>query len=195
MEEVPCRTSLTPRASTCFVLCFKGVETEGLLDYQGRAGDHFRCTVEPSPGDIRCRRFRGGTNRVFGKPCFCPLPKRGRFDENGENDEFAFYPLKTRVALLRPPKTTKMTKMAGVTREKAWFRKNLVCSFLTIVHITYLKSLLWPDGNFHVRGLPGPVFDAMLNGGQRDNQGRVAQIPSLRGLVSLPGLCAMSLYV
>ena len=31
---------------------------------------------------------RGGTNRVFGKPCFCPLPKRGRFDENGENDEF-----------------------------------------------------------------------------------------------------------
>ena len=73
---------------------------------------------------------RGGTNRVFGKPCFCPLPKRGHFDENGENDEFAFYPLKTRVWLLRPPKTTKMTKMAGVTQEKAWFRKSLVCSSL-----------------------------------------------------------------
>ena len=66
-------------------------------------------------------------NRIF-----CPLRKRGRFDENGENDEFAFYPLKTRVSLLRPPKTTKMTKMAGVTREKAWFRKNLVCSSLRI---------------------------------------------------------------
>ena len=72
--------------------------------------------------------FRGRTNRVFGKPCFCPLPKRGHFDENGENDEFAFYPLKTRVWLLRPPKTTKMTKMAGVTQEKAWFRKGRVCS-------------------------------------------------------------------
>ena len=58
--------------------------------------------------------------------------KRGRFDENGENYEFAFYPPKTRV-LLRPPKTTKMTKMAGVTRAlpKAWFRKCWACSSLT----------------------------------------------------------------
>ena len=30
-------------------------KTEGLLDYQGRAGDHFHCTVEPSPGHIRGR--------------------------------------------------------------------------------------------------------------------------------------------
>ena len=37
-----------------FVLRLKGVETEALLDYQGRAGDHFHCTVEPSPGRIRC---------------------------------------------------------------------------------------------------------------------------------------------
>ena len=66
---------------------------------------------------------RGGTNRVFGKPCFCPLPKRGRSDENGENDEFAVYPLKTRVSLLRPPKTTKMTKMAGVTQERHGLEK------------------------------------------------------------------------
>ena len=65
----------------------------------------------------------GGTNRAFGKPWFCPLPKRGRFDENGENDESTFYPLKTRVSLLRPPKTTKMTKMAGVTQEKACLEK------------------------------------------------------------------------
>ena len=75
--------------------------------------------------------FRGGTNRFFGKPCFCPLPKRGRFDENDENDGFAFYPLSTRASLLRPPKTTKMTKMAGVTQAKAWFRKSQVCSSLT----------------------------------------------------------------
>ena len=38
-----------------FVHCFIRVETEGLLDYQGRAGDHFHCTAEPSPGHIRCR--------------------------------------------------------------------------------------------------------------------------------------------
>ena len=40
-----------------------------------------------------CPVARGGTNRVVGKPWFCPLPKRGRFDENGENDEFPFDPL------------------------------------------------------------------------------------------------------
>ena len=27
---------------------------------------------------------RGGTNHVLGKPCFCPLLKRGHFDENDE---------------------------------------------------------------------------------------------------------------
>ena len=57
MEEVPRRTSLAPLASPCFALCLIGVETEGLLDYQGRAGDHFHCAVEPSPGHIRCRKL------------------------------------------------------------------------------------------------------------------------------------------
>ena len=54
----------------------------------------------------------------LGKPGFCPLamPERGRVDKNGENDEFTFYPLKTRASLLRPPKATKMTKMAGVAQ-------------------------------------------------------------------------------
>ena len=33
---------------------------KGLLDYQGRAGDHCHCTVEPSPGHIRCRKYGGG---------------------------------------------------------------------------------------------------------------------------------------
>ena len=43
--------------------------------------------------------------------------------KTAKNDEFAFYPLKTRASLLRPPETTKMTKMAVVTQAKAWFRK------------------------------------------------------------------------
>ena len=38
MGEVPCRASVAPLASTCFVLCLIGVEAEGLLDHQGRAG-------------------------------------------------------------------------------------------------------------------------------------------------------------
>ena len=38
-----------------FVLWVIGVETEGLLDYQGQAGYHFHFAMEPSPGHIRCR--------------------------------------------------------------------------------------------------------------------------------------------
>ena len=48
------------------------------------------------------------------------------FGENCENDEFAFYPLETRVLFLGLPKTTKMTKMAGVTQEKTGFSKSRV---------------------------------------------------------------------
>ena len=38
LEEVPRRSSLAPLASPCLVLCLLRLETEGLLDYQGRAG-------------------------------------------------------------------------------------------------------------------------------------------------------------
>ena len=38
MEEVPRCTSLARLASSYFVLCSAGMEAEGLLDYQGRAG-------------------------------------------------------------------------------------------------------------------------------------------------------------
>ena len=58
MEEVPSRTSLAPFASPCFVLLFNRVETDGLLDYTGEGGEsghHVHCTVEPSPGHIRCQ--------------------------------------------------------------------------------------------------------------------------------------------
>ena len=71
------------------------------------------------------------------------LPKRGRFDENGENDEFAFYPMKTRASLLRPPKATKMTKMAGVTQEKAWFRKSRFYSSLILGSYSSSISYFW----------------------------------------------------
>ena len=48
-------TSNKKSSDCCSVLGLIGVETEGLLDYQGRVGDHFHCTVEPSPGHMRCR--------------------------------------------------------------------------------------------------------------------------------------------
>ena len=57
MEEVPRRTSLAPVTSPCSVLYSIGVETEGFLDYQGRGGDHFHCTVEPSAA-FRRRSYR-----------------------------------------------------------------------------------------------------------------------------------------
>ena len=38
MEEAPRRTSLAPFAFPCFVLCLRRVETEGILDYEARAG-------------------------------------------------------------------------------------------------------------------------------------------------------------
>ena len=75
MGEVLCRTSLAPLASLCFVLCFVGLEAEGLLDYQGRAGEHFHCMVEPSPGHIRCRTTTlvyGMLFPLFEKPSACP---------------------------------------------------------------------------------------------------------------------------
>ena len=82
----------------------------------------------PSPSSRPLLDFAGSVTRQT-HTCRYPA-KRGRFDENCENDEFAFYPLKTRASLLRPLKTTKMTKMAGVTQAKAWFRKSRVCSSL-----------------------------------------------------------------
>ena len=62
-------------------------------------------------------------NRVF-----VPCQKGAIFTKTARMTNLHSNPLKTRVWLLRPPKTTKMTKMAGVTREKAWFRKGQVCS-------------------------------------------------------------------
>ena len=52
-----------------FVHCLIRVEAEGLSDYQGRGGDHFHCTVEPSPGHIRCRFPEPPTTGISQKYC------------------------------------------------------------------------------------------------------------------------------
>ena len=54
-------TPCVPLLSTSLI----GVETEALLDYRGRAGEHFHCTVEPSLGHIRCRGFVRNFGGVF----------------------------------------------------------------------------------------------------------------------------------
>ena len=78
MGEVPRRTSLVPLAFPCSVLCLIGVETERLLAYQGRAEDHFHCTVEPSPGRIRCRisRVISGKNLSFPEMLRLRIPSK-----------------------------------------------------------------------------------------------------------------------
>ena len=80
----------TPCVPLFCTLFEKGVETEALLDYQGWAGDHVHCTVEPSPGHIRCRNFELFRLRLIGRldnknplgnqpsemaPFFCRTPK------------------------------------------------------------------------------------------------------------------------
>ena len=76
---------------------------------------------------------------AFGKPCLCPLPKGGGVDENGENDELALQPVKQGPCCSDPVKTTKATKMARVTRAKAWFTED--------------REILFPDTR-----LPGQSF-------------------------------------
>ena len=56
MEEVPRRTSLAPLASLCLVCCQKRGGSRRAFRFPGEGGDHFHCTVEPSPGHMRCRK-------------------------------------------------------------------------------------------------------------------------------------------
>ena len=68
----------------------------------------------------KSRFGQGCRNGRFGKRLFCPLPKTGGFDENRrkENSDIAFCPQKQGILLLGTRKSTKMTKMAGVTPAK-----------------------------------------------------------------------------
>ena len=58
MVEVPRRTSLALFASPCFILPLKGMETERLVDYQGKAGIISIVRWKPLPGHIWCRTMR-----------------------------------------------------------------------------------------------------------------------------------------
>ena len=62
-------------------------------------------------------------NGRFWKWCFCPLPKTGGLRKSVK---IAFYPQKQGSLLLKPRKSTKMRKMAGVTQAKPPLAKSTV---------------------------------------------------------------------
>ena len=102
-----------------------------------RRGVENRGSLISVPSALR----EGCENGVFGKRCFCPLPKTGGFDEKWRKWRFTFYPQKQGVALLRARKPTKMTKMAGVPQAKPGFAKNRVFATLTFFCQTSTTSL------------------------------------------------------
>ena len=51
----------TPRVPL-FMLGLIGLKAKGLFRLAGATRDHFRCAVEPSPGQIRFRMMGSGTN-------------------------------------------------------------------------------------------------------------------------------------
>ena len=61
---------------------------------------------------------------------FLSPAKKEPFDENGENDEFAVYPLKNKGFA---PQTPENDENIGCHSAKAWFRKSQVRSSLTIL--------------------------------------------------------------
>ena len=75
---------------------------------------------------LKVGKTQGCWNGRFGKRCFCPLPKTGGLRKIGDNSDIAFYPQKQGFLLLGPRKSTKMTKMAGVTQAKWPFAKSTV---------------------------------------------------------------------
>ena len=108
---------LHPLRPLVVVLCVLGMETEGLSDYQGRAGIMSIVRWNLCPvifgEDASVAGFR---KRCFWQTVvFVPYRKQVVLTKNGENDDILQSSHKNiGVALLRPRRPTKMTKMAGV---------------------------------------------------------------------------------
>ena len=76
-------------------------------------------------GTLKSEDFSGSHKQCSWQTMPLSLQKKRGFDENGENDESAFYPVKEWLCSSDPVKAMKMTKMAGVTQAKAWFTKGI----------------------------------------------------------------------
>ena len=64
LEEVPRRTSRVPLASS-YLCLFHRVGNKERFRLPGAGGEHFHCTVDPSPGHIRCRKIVQILRRVL----------------------------------------------------------------------------------------------------------------------------------
>ena len=84
----------------------------GALDFQGRRGitSVVRWNLCPVIFDVEKLKSWLG---VFGKRCFCPLPKTGGFDEKWRKWRFYILPTKQGALLLRRRKPTKNDENGG----------------------------------------------------------------------------------
>ena len=99
--------------------------------------------------------IRGPKSGAFGKPCLCPTKKIFPKTVNMTNLRST---QQIRALLLKPCETTKMTKMAGVTRAKAWSTKGTVfCSlkyrFVDVVASNAFRKSLEDDTSAAMSGL------------------------------------------
>ena len=75
-------------------------------------------------------KFRVVETVVLENGRFVPCRKQAALTKIGGNSDIAFYPQKQGILLLKPRKSTKMTKMAGVTPTKWPFAKSTVLTTL-----------------------------------------------------------------
>ena len=77
MEEVPCRTSRDPLRPLVvyFFYLVLGLGNKRAFSLSEATWDHFCCTVEPSPGHIRCRNQRFAFKGEDKNPKDCEAPK------------------------------------------------------------------------------------------------------------------------
>ena len=93
------------------------------------------------------RKLRVVETVVLENGRFVPCRKQVVLTKIGGNSDIAFYPQKQGILLLKPRKSTKMTKMAGVTPTKWPFAKSTV--------LTTLRNKWKKKKTGNVRKMPG----------------------------------------
>ena len=94
---------------------------------------------------------------------FVPCRKQVVLTKIGEHSDSAFYPRKQGILLLKPRKSTKLTKMAGVTPAKWPFAKSTVLT--TLILGNYFRNI--PRHKTHIcrKKIPGELIFARIHAG------------------------------
>ena len=88
---------------------------------------------------------------------FVPPEKKGFFWRKWRKWRICILTSKTRVLLLEARETTKMTKMAGVPRARAWFTKSTVSwTPIKSVHYHHRKKIIWGTFLASKKHFPSP---------------------------------------